>query len=233
MSQFPSSARQNHLKVNSWLPLKPRTESLANFGLACATVSNDIEYDRLNNKLQVALKQFSTSNKVYCKKCKLMTQMSKREKVKNTYYFACGTYTLSAAQILGTLPDSFILRHVPLEPRHVFHEALSWIGKDELSPELQERSAKLNAVKRYSAHRSPIKAPMSSLLSSRNTPRNQSLGSYLDSKLSKGFIRPSKSFTAAPIFFVSKKSGELRPCVNYTALNALPICYSFQNPGTI
>ena len=114
-------------------------ELLANFGLACATVSNDIEFDRLNNKLLVALKQFSTSSKVYCKKCKLMTQMTKRGKVKNTYQFACGTHTLSAAQILGTLPDSFILRHVPLEPRHVFHETLSWIGKDELSPELQER----------------------------------------------------------------------------------------------
>ena len=91
-----------------------------------------------------------------------MTQMTKRGKVKNTH-------TLSAAQILGTLPDSFILRHVSLEPRHVFHETLSWIGKDELSPELQERSAKRNAVKRYSAHRSPIKAPTSSLLSSRNS----------------------------------------------------------------
>ena len=53
-------------------------ELLANFGLACATVSNDIEFDRLNNKLLVALKQFSTSSKVYCKKCKLMTQMTKR-----------------------------------------------------------------------------------------------------------------------------------------------------------
>ena len=49
----------------------------------------------------------------------------------------------------------------------------------------------------------------------------KALDSYLDSELSKGFIRPSKSPAAAPIFFVSKKSGELRPCVNYTALNAL------------
>ena len=52
---------------------------------------------------------------------------------------------------------------------YIFHETLSWIGKDELSPELQERSAKRNAVKRYTAHRSPIKVPTSSLLSSRNS----------------------------------------------------------------
>ena len=49
------------------------------------------------------------------------------------------------------------------------------------------------------------------------------LDAYLDMELAKGFIRPSKSPAAAPIFFVSKKSGELRPCVNYTALNALTV----------
>lgn len=144
-------------------------ESLANFGLACATVSNDIEFDRLNNKLLVALKQFSTSNKVYCAKCKAMTFMTKRGKTKNTYQFACGSHTLSATQILGTVPDSFIMNNLPLDPRNVFHETLSWLGKDQLSPELNERLAKRNAVKRYSAHRSPMKAQTSSLLSSRNS----------------------------------------------------------------
>ena len=81
-----------------------------------------------------------------------MTQMTKRGKVKNTYQFACETHTLSAAQILGTLTDKFILRHVPLEPLHVFHETLSWIGKNELNPELQEISAKRNAVKCYESY---------------------------------------------------------------------------------
>ena len=80
-------------------------ESLAKFGLACANVSDDIEFDRLNNKLLVALKQFSTSHNVYCSKCKTMTLMTKRGKTKNTYQFACGSHTLSATQILGTLPD--------------------------------------------------------------------------------------------------------------------------------
>lgn len=49
------------------------------------------------------------------------------------------------------------------------------------------------------------------------------LDEYLDSNLAKNFIRPSKSPAGAPIFFVAKKNGELRPCVDYTALNAMTV----------
>ena len=143
-------------------------DSLEGFGLVCDSVASDNEFDRLNNKLLVALKQFSTSNMVFCSKCKAMKSMTKRGKVKNTYQFACGGHTVSATQILGTLPDSFIIRTIPSEPRHVFNETLNWLGKDQLSPELQELSSKRNAVKRYSAHRSPMKPQTSSLLASRN-----------------------------------------------------------------
>ena len=115
-------------------------ESLANFDVACESVSNDIEFYRLKNKLLVALKQFSTSNKVYCIKCKVITLMTKRGKTKNTYQFARGSHTLSATQILATLPDAFVLKNLPNEPRHVMNETLACFGKDQLSPELQARS---------------------------------------------------------------------------------------------
>jgi len=144
-------------------------ESLMRLGLVCSSVSEDIEFDRLNNKLLIALKEFTTLNKVFCFKCKAMSLMTKRGKTNKTYQFACGSHTLSATQILGSLPDAFLLAHLPKEPRHIFNETLSWIGKDQLSPELNERSAKRNAVKRYSAHRSPMKGPTSSLLTSRNS----------------------------------------------------------------
>ena len=145
------------------------TESIYKFGQFCSTVSDDIEFDRLNNKLLIALKSFSTSNKVYCPKCRFMTQMTKRGKSNKTYQFACGNHTLSASQILGSLPDAFLLQNIPNEPRNILNETLSWLGKDQLSPELNERLSKRNATKRFSSHRSPIKAPMTSLLNSRNS----------------------------------------------------------------
>ena len=39
--------------------------------------------------------------------------------------------------------------------------------------------------------------------------------------LAKGWIRPSVSPYGAPILFVRKKMGELRMCVDFTALNSM------------
>lgn len=46
---------------------------------------------------------------------------------------------------------------------------------------------------------------------------------YIEENLKKGFIRPSKSSAGFPQFFVNKKDGGLRPCVDYRDLNALTI----------
>ena len=39
--------------------------------------------------------------------------------------------------------------------------------------------------------------------------------------LAKGWIRPSVSPYGAPILFVRKKTGELRMCVDFRALNSM------------
>uniref|UniRef100_A0A8C5QSG8 Gypsy retrotransposon integrase-like protein 1 n=1 Tax=Leptobrachium leishanense TaxID=445787 RepID=A0A8C5QSG8_9ANUR len=56
------------------------------------------------------------------------------------------------------------------------------------------------------------------------------LKDYIDDNLEKGFIRPSTSPAGAPIFFVGKKDGGLRPCVDYRAMNAITIKNKYPLP---
>ncbi|KAL0148230.1 hypothetical protein M9458_056462 [Cirrhinus mrigala] len=48
---------------------------------------------------------------------------------------------------------------------------------------------------------------------------NQAMEEYIKEALSSGFIRPSISPAAAGFFFVEKKDGGLRPCIDYRGLN--------------
>ncbi|XP_060096945.1 uncharacterized protein LOC132573472, partial [Heteronotia binoei] len=54
-------------------------------------------------------------------------------------------------------------------------------------------------------------------------PELAALRDYLDKNLKRGFIRPSTSPLSAPVLFVKKKSGELRLCNDYRALNKITI----------
>jgi len=54
-----------------------------------------------------------------------------------------------------------------------------------------------------------------------------SLDSWNDKELRKGYIRPSTSPIAAPFFFVKKHDGSLRSVMDYRALNEITVknCY--------
>ena len=54
-------------------------------------------------------------------------------------------------------------------------------------------------------------------------PELETLRTYIDDSLAKGFIRPSTSPAGASLFFVKKKNGELRPVVDYRALNKVTV----------
>ncbi len=49
---------------------------------------------------------------------------------------------------------------------------------------------------------------------------------YIEEELSKGFIRPSTSPASASFFFVKKKDGGLRPCIDYRHLNEITVKFS-------
>jgi len=53
---------------------------------------------------------------------------------------------------------------------------------------------------------------------------------YIDEALKQGYIRPSTSPAASSFFFVAKKDGGLRPCIDYRALNQITIKFRYPLP---
>ncbi|KAI4902633.1 hypothetical protein NFI96_002208 [Prochilodus magdalenae] len=53
---------------------------------------------------------------------------------------------------------------------------------------------------------------------------------YIQETLSQGYIRPSTSPAAAGFFFVKKKDGGLRPCIDYRGLNSITKPYAYPLP---
>ena len=53
---------------------------------------------------------------------------------------------------------------------------------------------------------------------------------YIRDALASGFIRPSTSPAGAGFFFVGKKDGSLRPCIDYRSLNKITICNRYPLP---
>jgi hypothetical protein len=69
----------------------------------------------------------------------------------------------------------------------------------------------------------PGKQPPWGGIYSLSEPELKTLKEYIDENLAKGFIRPSKSPAGAPVFFVKKKDGSLRPVIDYRGLNSVTI----------
>lgn len=56
-----------------------------------------------------------------------------------------------------------------------------------------------------------------------NPTEQKELDDFLDENLGLGWIRPSKSPMASPVFFIKKKNGGLCLVQDYRALNAMTI----------
>uniref|UniRef100_A0A674ED49 Gypsy retrotransposon integrase-like protein 1 n=1 Tax=Salmo trutta TaxID=8032 RepID=A0A674ED49_SALTR len=53
---------------------------------------------------------------------------------------------------------------------------------------------------------------------------------YVSESLRQGYIRSSTSPASSNFFFVKKKDGGLRPCIDYRGLNQIPVRYSYLLP---
>ncbi|KAL0159211.1 hypothetical protein M9458_042936, partial [Cirrhinus mrigala] len=61
-------------------------------------------------------------------------------------------------------------------------------------------------------------------------PESEAMENYIKEELAKGFIRPSTSPASAGFFFVKKKDGGLRPCIDYRSLNEITVKYRYPLP---
>ncbi|KAK3513929.1 hypothetical protein QTP70_032826, partial [Hemibagrus guttatus] len=61
-------------------------------------------------------------------------------------------------------------------------------------------------------------------------PEAKAMEEYIEEALAVGHIWPSTSLAAAGFFFVGKKDGGLRPCIDYRGLNAITVRYPYPLP---
>ncbi len=86
----------------------------------------------------------------------------------------------------------------------------------------------------FSSHRrldlQPGSQPPKGRIFPLSQPEAESMKSYIEEELTKGFIRPSTSPASAGFFFVKKKDGGLRPCIDYRGLNDITIKFRYPLP---
>jgi transposase InsO family protein len=98
-----------------------------------------------------------------------------------------------------------------------YHEFLSVFDRKE-SYELPPHRAYDHAIELHEGKEPPY-GPLYSM----SREENEELRKELESQLSKGFIRASRSPAASPVLFVKKAGGGLRFCVDYRGLNEITV----------
>ncbi|KAL0188352.1 hypothetical protein M9458_015451, partial [Cirrhinus mrigala] len=61
-------------------------------------------------------------------------------------------------------------------------------------------------------------------------PETKAMEEYIQEALQQGYIRPSTSPAASSFFFIAKKDGGLRPCIDYRALNKGTVKFKYPLP---
>ncbi|XP_037833528.1 uncharacterized protein LOC112450623 isoform X3 [Kryptolebias marmoratus] len=76
----------------------------------------------------------------------------------------------------------------------------------------------------------PGSVPPKGRVFSLSRPEQESMNQYIKESLQAGIIRPSVSPAGAGFFFVGKKDGSLRPCIDYRGLNNITIKNKYPLP---
>jgi len=76
----------------------------------------------------------------------------------------------------------------------------------------------------------PGSSPPKGKLYSLSNPEREVMEKYISDSLAAGIIRPSSSPAGAGFFFVGKKDGSLRPCIDYRGLNNITVKNTYPLP---
>ncbi|KAI2657474.1 Transposon Tf2-9 polyprotein [Labeo rohita] len=76
----------------------------------------------------------------------------------------------------------------------------------------------------------PGTTPPKGKLYSLSTPEREAMEKYISDSLAAKIIRPSSSPAVAGFFFVKKKDGSLRPCIDYRGLNGITVKNTYPLP---
>ena len=76
----------------------------------------------------------------------------------------------------------------------------------------------------------PGTIPPRGSLYSLSAPESKAMREYIREALASGFIRPFTSPAGAGFFFLSKKDGGLRPCIDYRGLNNITVKNHYPRP---
>ncbi|XDV50904.1 hypothetical protein PO909_019890 [Leuciscus waleckii] len=74
------------------------------------------------------------------------------------------------------------------------------------------------------------KSPPKGKIYSLSVPEREAMEKYISDSLASGFIQPSSSPAGAGFFFVGKKDGSLRPCIDYRGLNNITVKNTYPLP---
>ncbi len=76
----------------------------------------------------------------------------------------------------------------------------------------------------------PGMSPPKGRLYSLSVPEREAMEKYISDSLTAGIIHPSSSPAGAGFFFVAKKDGSLRPCIDYRGLNNIMVKNTYPLP---
>jgi len=111
-------------------------------------------------------------------------------------------------------------KHIPPH-LHGFHSVFSKDSFDELpGTKPWDHAVKLT----------PDASPKSCKVYLLSASEQKELDAFLKENLESGWIRPSKSLMAAPVFYVKKKNGKLCLVQDYRALNAMTVKNKYPLP---